>query len=299
MIVDDLVNDIPKIKEFVDRGHIVRVPYRLIPEESKVGTYEWDETLKRLMPSEEIQLKGIWNEIKLPYEHLVLVSQMNDGAVIFIDSTIKEGEIYLNLKMFMYNGENLGSRIIVFRIDPDGKLYSMIDKNSSKEEYEEFIDYSLFCEQKLITALGLTDTNEHNVERLAEIYKTEDMREGFLRDLNWFGVLVTVTAILFSCKNIIREKVVPDAHIQKKRSKRGKLPLYSYHILKVKPVVLKKNGVTENNGESVAIHWVRGHFKHYTENKKLFGKYVGIYWWQSHIAGKANRFVDKEYELLT
>jgi hypothetical protein len=49
-------------------------------------------------------------------------------------------------------------------------------------------------------------------------------------------------------------------------------------------------------GEPLALHWVRGHFKDFRE-KGVFGKAKGVYWWSPHLAGKADRVVLKDYVL--
>jgi hypothetical protein len=43
---------------------------------------------------------------------------------------------------------------------------------------------------------------------------------------------------------------------------------------------------------------VRGHFKQYTAERPLFGRFTGLYWWQPHLAGKAkDRVVVKDYRI--
>ena len=46
------------------------------------------------------------------------------------------------------------------------------------------------------------------------------------------------------------------------------------------------------------FHIFRGHFKNYTEGNGLFGKYHGIYYWESGIRGnKAIGTVVKDYQI--
>ena len=65
-----------------------------------------------------------------------------------------------------------------------------------------------------------------------------------------------------------------DPKTNRNRVASGKKPLLSYHC--------------------------RGHFKRYTEDKPLFGRYTGLYWWQPHIRG-ADRSgaVIKDYDSLS
>ena len=80
--------------------------------------------------------------------------------------------------------------------------------------------------------------------------------------------------------------------------KSGAGPLVKYHVLRVKAGVKQITEDSSNNtGEHVAIHLVRGHFKTYTKDKPLLGRAVGTFWWQPHVAGKAPRIVYKDYEV--
>ncbi len=46
------------------------------------------------------------------------------------------------------------------------------------------------------------------------------------------------------------------------------------------------------------IHLCRGHFKRYTKDKPLFGKYVGLWWWQPSVRGRNKEgIIYKDYEL--
>lgn len=57
-------------------------------------------------------------------------------------------------------------------------------------------------------------------------------------------------------------------------------------------------GAFRTGSGSTAIHWVRGHFKQYTAERPLFGRFTGLYWWQPHLAGKAkDRVVVKDYRI--
>ena len=56
--------------------------------------------------------------------------------------------------------------------------------------------------------------------------------------------------------------------------------------------------MTAKTGEKLRGHIARGHWKNYTEDKPLFGKLVGTYWWESQFRGsKKKGVVIKDYEL--
>ncbi len=116
---------------------------------------------------------------------------------------------------------------------------------------------------------------------------------------------ITPTAIraLFSfqlmhCRNIITEKHEPYRPCMPK-GKRNKSPKITYHTLSISNTLVKREG-SESTGDGAekAKHVCRGNFAHYTEEKKLFGKYTGAFWRPMHVKGNAKHgIVGKEYEL--
>jgi hypothetical protein len=110
-------------------------------------------------------------------------------------------------------------------------------------------------------------------------------------------VSVVELALQFlNCKNIGIEGVYPSEKLNKKRQKKGKQELFTYHTLVLKPVGKTQRSVPQHLWEN-RIHLQRGHFKTYTNENPLFGKIVGRFWWQSHVRGR-NRdgMVIKDYE---
>lgn len=90
---------------------------------------------------------------------------------------------------------------------------------------------------------------------------------------------------LMHCKNVTTE-IVPIAELSKKQqiqvNNRNRLPSEEYRILKI---VLPKHNesikFTDTTQQSkIPIDIRRGHFKTFTEERPLFGKVHGTYWWQ-------------------
>lgn len=107
------------------------------------------------------------------------------------------------------------------------------------------------------------------------------------------------TLAFMNTKNIIMEAVEPNASENKRRAKHGKLPLMRYHVLKIKPMGREAGHDQGGTHASPALHIRRGHFKTYTDAAPLFGKLVGTFWVDQHIAGKkSDRVVVKDYEVL-
>lgn len=123
---------------------------------------------------------------------------------------------------------------------------------------------------------------------------------GMARDHHEILRTVVTVFTLMNTRNVVQESVDPSPALQKARQSRGELPLYRYHVLKVRPMVPMRTDPTghQSTGRLQALHWTRGHFKRYTAERPLFGKYTGTWWWQPTVAGRdLNRVVEKSYKM--
>lgn len=109
--------------------------------------------------------------------------------------------------------------------------------------------------------------------------------------------LLNVTLMLLGCKNVVTEKNIPDPIVNKKRTKKGNQPLFTYHTLSLKPVGKHQESVPKHLWEN-RIHLARGHFKTFTPDKPLFGKITGRFWWQPQVRGRNTKgMIMKDYAL--
>ncbi|MFW5970483.1 MAG: hypothetical protein ACOCQT_00140 [Desulfovermiculus sp.] len=105
--------------------------------------------------------------------------------------------------------------------------------------------------------------------------------------------------LLLSCKNIETELVTPPEALNKKRKKKNKLPIFTYKNLVIKPMGKKQKSVPQHLWEN-RIHLCRGHFKTYTKDAPLFGRYTGRFWWQPSVRGRNKEgMIHKDYEVKT
>lgn len=118
-------------------------------------------------------------------------------------------------------------------------------------------------------------------------------------DENQLFILTAIDAFLklMSCKNVATERHDPPPALNKKRQKAGKQPLFTYHTLVLKPVGKKQESIPSHLWNN-RIHLMRGHFKTFTDEKPLFGKYTGRFWWQPAVRGQnKDGVVMKDYEV--
>ncbi|MDO8607291.1 MAG: hypothetical protein Q7R40_12205 [Phaeospirillum sp.] len=89
------------------------------------------------------------------------------------------------------------------------------------------------------------------------------------------------------CRNVKVETHEPDAKHARAWVKQHRHPLTRYHTLIIDPMreVLRREGGAERVGLQKALHICRGHFRTYTEEKPMFGRYVGTVWTPSHVRG--------------
>lgn len=102
---------------------------------------------------------------------------------------------------------------------------------------------------------------------------------------------------LLHCKNVVVSDVTLPPKVQKRRDKNG-VPTVNYKILTITQLRKEVNSDTSLRGSSVkkALHFVRGHFKNFSDGGGLFGKYHGMYWWQPRMRGdRKSGEVKKDY----
>jgi hypothetical protein len=91
---------------------------------------------------------------------------------------------------------------------------------------------------------------------------------------------------VLNCVNVNTELIMPPAKLNKRKLKRGKLPIYEYHILVLKRRV-KAAVPLGGTSESPRVHLRRGHIKR---------RKTGSFWWQPCVVGDPKRgVVEKAY----
>jgi hypothetical protein len=113
---------------------------------------------------------------------------------------------------------------------------------------------------------------------------------------DWGGEVRFLFALLglLNCRNVPLLETVDKTEHNRKRNRRGMLPLFSHIMLKLHP--LRKRDLTpqasdEHHHGELRSHFVRGHFKQ---------RKSGLYWWSMHRRGDPTRgTVEKEYQIET
>lgn len=100
------------------------------------------------------------------------------------------------------------------------------------------------------------------------------------------------------CKNVKMTHALPRARNRKDQTQ--KPPKVKVYTLEIEPMrrVLETEGQSQKTGLKKALHICRGHFKDFSRGAGLFGKFKGLYWWDSQLRGNAKYGrVDKDYSI--
>jgi len=103
---------------------------------------------------------------------------------------------------------------------------------------------------------------------------------------------------LMNCKNIVTiERGGPRGESKRNRHHAW---LHRHYVLQIHPMkeITKIEHDDGSSEREISFHFCRGHFKTYTVEKPLFGKFVGTFWWDAHARGSIKTgIVTKDYNV--
>jgi len=267
--------------------------------------------IKQLAPGQKVQGGTVFpcHDIRAPFPFVVMFHSKAEGAVLFC---ISADEIAIHKECPWI----VESWIIGLVTEERGNLMPFVFRAGiEKKPNEETERLVVLCTQRddgttwrdgFLADSGLLMENMigHEggqryrswLDKVAKINNPEDI------PIIAFDIAQTIllTFKLLSTKNIVTCRQDPPAKLQKSRKKKGKPELFSWHELAMESKGVARNANNNMTGQLLPLHWVRGHFKEYTQDKPLFGNITGRYWWQPHLAGKeTDRFVEKTYVVST
>jgi hypothetical protein len=160
-----------------------------------------------------------------------------------------------------------------------------------------YINY--FCDENgyVVNSVDWVPTSVANVleDKLGE---SPYMIDGFLYSAN-FPALRAMN--LLNCKNVETERVIVPAPVRKKRLKKG-YPEIEWKRLVVhvgkERIPIRYEANPQKGPPQTRLHVCRGHFRTYTTEAPLFGKYTGRYWIPQHTRGtKSLGEIHKVYDI--
>ncbi len=240
-----------------------------------------DDWLKRFVrkgnPKEEILKAEDLQSLRLPYDNTTFwLERENDGTRVGINAIGPQeaGGIFVR---YIFNQSFEPNRWYVW---PVANII--------------FLDRPQAPQSERVGPIFLSE------KKYGDIFYNDEMKHTDYLTRGYCLAILEYALTVLSCRNITYETIDPPEKLNKKRRKKGKEELVSYHVLKIAPMSPKKQtrcGVT-GTGESPRVHLCRGHFKTYTEDSPLFGRYTGRFWWQPQVRGEKQKgIVQKDYNV--
>lgn len=109
--------------------------------------------------------------------------------------------------------------------------------------------------------------------------------------INTYANFALQLMVMVNLSNVHKQRVDPPAALNKKRLKNGKLPLYSYHVLKVDGEVWDRPE-TCGKGPGVRSHLRRGHVRRLHNSERF------VWVRASFVRGSVPGFVAKDYDVV-
>lgn len=97
---------------------------------------------------------------------------------------------------------------------------------------------------------------------------------------------VAMSIGLANCRNIKVESLKTRKERKSRRKSKQRMSGTEYKVIRLPGAPYNRiDGPASSNGQT-RLHTVRGHFKTYTEEKPLYGKLTGTWWWAPSVRGK-------------
>jgi hypothetical protein len=207
---------------------------------------------------------------------------------------------------------NLKALAMLYRAEGIQKVGDLSLKDQLKTaEFRWSVDYTLFLENEKGRIRGPLITWKLLLDEFGRALKeTEGMINVYVPDLDFeecnllneslskFAHPAMLATSFMHCNNVALDLNEPVEKVSARHLRRRGRPLTCYYTLEIDPLrkTLRQEGGAEKTGLKRALHICRGHFKTYTEEKPLFGKRTGTYWWPQTVRGsKARGEVVKDY----
>ena len=272
MIIDKLAAESEWIRNFCNRSRVVQAPFAVFPpQESNLAVKT------SLVPRDGRMISGRF--AKPPFDSIVVFGNGDEGR--------EQGALFVGASDIVH------APVSVRDWAPVGTTHVLLVTAAGlSTSFECLASYRFLalCGEYFASPPAMPLAKELSSQAFVEVNGFEPEHAGAVIQLpedDWrnfvqhqVGTLAALFALM-SCKNVIRSSVVPDRRQQRSRARSGKLPLFNFSTLKVKPM----GGNHRDGNQTGEIHWVKGHFKEYTKERPLFGKIAGLFWWETHLAG--------------
>lgn len=107
-------------------------------------------------------------------------------------------------------------------------------------------------------------------------------------DIEHVAMVVALSSVsFFHCKNVTIRKVESRCRHPRKYERHHGFSMPSFHVIEVHKATKHTVGQppSEHGARAATAAFVRGHFKRFGADGKLFGKHEGLWFWDMHVRG--------------
>jgi len=238
---------------------------------------------KNMMNTKDYYFMGaLGMDVKSPFENITIQYNMteNDYSISDIETLLCPKKIVISISQY-----DDGQILQILRFDKNHN-----EKKWSTNNFILEVDMGILPGIRLLTPKGFKATDEDKKNLLKSTYTNSTI---------W---AVNAFLMLINTKNITTINNSPPSKLNKKRIKNGKQPLFTYKTLRLQLPAKKRKkgeGPAKIGDNTTRLHLCRGHFKTYTEDAPLLGRFTGRYWWQPHARGNVSEgVVAKDYKVV-
>lgn len=189
-------------------------------------------------------------------------------------------------------------------------LVGSTEDEGAEDEYKLLIVPWLFIKEhnewqptdsiiNVFVDLSQKSVSEYTIRPVFKEFSDEEFKDRLYNTMTAKCMeIVNNFILILSCKNIEKKEVIPPVKLQKKRAKKGRMPLFSYYTLNISQASTNAKNKNNEPGNlwTNRAHLCRGHIKRYTEEKPLFGRFVGNVWCPPHARGNvSDGIIQKDY----
>jgi hypothetical protein len=158
-------------------------------------------------------------------------------------------------------------------------------------------DGTISCKKRLD---GLYDIDWHWVP-IDEGAVTKGGQQASPDSLLGLGVYLLFTLGFLNCRNIVQREWTPTRQMRRQAERSGERLPVTFRTIEVTRIGSSEVGRPKSDTHpGVALHIQRGHFKRYTEDRPLLGRFVGQFWWEQHTRGSAEHGISgHDYDIKT
>lgn len=300
-------NDIKMLKENItDIAAILSSAYKDIADRKSKIISTHDEML-----FEKIKADLEDNNATLPYDKIIYLIEDNVCLVTYSKIDIQKSSLYqldANNKLILISKDtNIVSRLEYYNINS-----SIIDITMILSVYKDIITYNVNNDatSELINILK----SKFSGPKLTDVNIYDDLYISYLSISEYLKNVISVITVsnkILSAKNFIPEKdvIILNTPNKKKTHKRNTTIKLMYsnidismeprttHIYESTDDMLSNNNIDKNDVcHHKVTHRRRGHFKYYSKERPLFGRYSGLIWVDDTIINKnKGELKDTEY----